>query len=223
MPSIGLIDDRPDQRETMNSRIQRALRADNYDDWKVVETDPFPSIDDYDRWLHDNEVAVLITDQRLNEKVSASTGSAVAYAGHELIARVRTYRPDLPIYVVTSYTDEVLDEERASYEFAVERNKFNREPTKFVPVMIRNGTRFLEQHAQRLTELSDLSSKAATGAATEIDLRRIGALQLAVRHAYDFEATATKADLLDDFEERVNAFEEAINDLKRQLDEAEAE
>lgn len=223
MPNIGLIDDRPDQRETMTSRIQRALRVGQYEGWKVVETDPFPSLDDYDRWLHDNEVAVLVTDQRLNEKVSASTGRAVSYAGHELIARVRAYRPDLPIYVVTSYTDEVLDEERASYEFAVERKKFNKEPAKFVPVMIRNGTRFLEQHAQRLKDLADLASKAATGTATEADLRQIGALQLAVRHDYDFEATATKADLLDDFEERVNAFEEVIKDLKRQLDEAGTE
>ena len=67
MPTIGVVDDRKDQRELLVGQIRHHLR--NYSEWEALETPPFEDINDYPSWISENNISVLILDERLHEGI----------------------------------------------------------------------------------------------------------------------------------------------------------
>src|SRR5687768_16576898 len=103
MPTIGIIDDRADHRETVRRTIELRLRR--FQGWAAVDSEPLAAVTDYPSWIAENDVAVLVLDERLTESRRVRDVT-VNYNGHHVVQFLRTTYRDLPIYVVTAYPDD---------------------------------------------------------------------------------------------------------------------
>ncbi len=172
---IGIVDDRVDIRESLKRRIQLKLRELGVN-WTVIDIDPFENKDAYISWIMENEIAVLILDEKLHE--GASDKPNVDYNGSELITSLRQRLKDFPVYILTSYKDdEDLQNQFSQFEEIWDRKTFIEKAKDYIPRIIRAGQRFLQSHQTQLARLSELSKKIAAGQATTDDKIELGTLQ----------------------------------------------
>ncbi|HEY1248975.1 MAG TPA: hypothetical protein VGE97_08320, partial [Nitrososphaera sp.] len=178
MPAIGIIDDRKDHRTTLARAVSVSIPKEFEDvGWTVNDSSPLPNINDYSAWLTENDIAVLIVDEKLTEQTRAGV-KHVTYEGHNIVDFLRRRIPDFPIYVVTAYPEESAVLARfKDVEEVFDRKTFTANAMKTVPRLIRAGQRYFDSFRQQLTELSELSKKIATGKETSADIARIKALQ----------------------------------------------
>ena len=103
MSIIGIVDDRDDVRTIMLDTVELALS----DGWEAIAIPPLSSLDSYPSWISQEEIVVLLIDERLNEV--ANVNGAVDYEGHDLVDYMRQHMPEFPIFVVTSYKENAPD------------------------------------------------------------------------------------------------------------------
>lgn len=173
MPTIGIIDDRRKLRRTLALKLSTQLSAE----WQHVDSDPLPNLSDYPGWISENEVVALIIDERLHEQ-AADSKSHVTYNGHDLIDFLRKRYASLPIFMVTSHADDLpLQRRSKDVEDIIIRDEFIQNAQKYVPRITRASQQYFETVQKQLTELSEVSSKIATGKATKKDKARAKAIQ----------------------------------------------
>ena len=182
MYKIVIFDDREDLRNTISHMVDLA----SPDNWMSVALPPFPDQDDYIRYINENDVSVLILDERLHEQANDSAPH-VDYNGHDVAARIRKYIPEFPIHIITSHKDDSdLQDNRADLDSIYNREEFIGEPEKVVPVIIRSAQRFLDTHRANLDRFTKLSEKLA---ARRNSRRRTGtALCLEARIKYKVQS-----------------------------------
>lgn len=201
MPSIGIVDDRDNLRETITRLIDVTLKT-THQEWSVIDIAPFENIDDYLSWINDNNIAILILDEKLQE-----IQSNVSYNGSELIEKLRENLKDFPVYAITSFPDDPdLKNKFSLFDEILDRNEFTDNPDEYVLRFIRAGQRFLTTHAKHLQLISELSEKIATGVASESDKNELKALQvlLGLSHQDFF----SREDWLKKYEEKLNELEQ---------------
>lgn len=182
MPVIGIVDDRDDARDTLKERIGLELA----DEWSCIDIPPFADINDYPGWIHYEEIAVLIIDEKLNEEPTKGNIN-VDYYGHDLVSFLRTQMPTLPIFVVTSYeSDEELLKRYADVEGIFKREVFIKDAEKEVPRLLRVAQKYLEAHEKELAILGELSEKAAKGKITDKEKARLKAVQEKIGLAFNY-------------------------------------
>lgn len=93
MNNIGLIDDRNNQRKSFMRKLNLRLEA-IYPDWKIIDSKPFKTPEEYRQWILENEISVLIIDERLNEE-SLADGTFAPDLGSEV---VKNFEITLKIY-----------------------------------------------------------------------------------------------------------------------------
>lgn len=173
MPNIAIIDDRKEHRETLKAILDTQL----IEGWISIDISPLSRLEDYPSWITENEVSVILLDERLDEQIEAETVIA-DYRGHDLIDFVRGRFPTLPIYVITSYpNDDDLKERFKDVEEILPRDKFSEKAEDYVPRILRAGQKFLETFQEELAELSDKASKIAKGEATKEDIEKAKAIR----------------------------------------------
>ncbi len=180
MPSIAIIDDRIDLRTTLKNRVEIELQKE----WNSIDTSPLPQLSDYYSWITENEISVLLLDERLNEKIDRNSKS-VDYCGHDLVDYVRKYFVTLPIYIVTSYPDD--DSLKAKFkdvEDIIPRREFCQKASDYMPRIIRSGQKFLETFENELVLLSKKAKKIVLGKATAQDIKAVKAVQTKLAIAY---------------------------------------
>ncbi|HVY06511.1 MAG TPA: hypothetical protein VHB46_11095 [Burkholderiales bacterium] len=175
MPTIGVIDDRADARETLCRNINLEIEEEH--NWSAIEHGPLAKIEDYPGWLHDAGIAVLVVDERLQEQADAGEEPAT-YSGHELVSYLRMRLPTLPLFMVTSHADEDdLEGAEADAEDVVQREDFNKNPKIYVQRMLRAGRKFTEEFLAELAQLSEIAERTAMGSATDADREKEKAIR----------------------------------------------
>lgn len=179
MPCIAVIDDRSKIRMSVVRLIRQQLRTlDESKEWEVIDSPPLPDIEGYDSWIAENEVTVLVLDEKLDES-HEDDSEAVQYFGHQVASHLRARIPDLPQFIITAIPNpDDLDEEGArSLDGIVARGAFSARPAVYVQRMLRSGQSFLDRNEGQLAEMAKLSEAAARGNASPEELSHLGALR----------------------------------------------
>jgi hypothetical protein len=211
MAGVGVIDDRGDLRETLVRRIQAELPKN----WECFSTSPLAEMGDYPAWIAENDVAVMLLDERLNEQVECCETFA-GYNGHDLVAFLREHMPTFPIFIVTSYKDdEELRKKFRDVEDIIERKEFLRRGEEYVPRFLRSGQKYIEVFESDLSELATRADRIAKGVATREDLDRANAIRMRVGLAFPYEALNDRGEWLKRMNEKIGELEQ----LKAEIDE----
>ena len=171
---LAFIDDRADQRTTMVRGLKYALP----DDWECIDYGIFPNPNDYVQWIINERISVLLVDQLLNEGPDEH-GNSADYKGHEVIAIVRQAFQEMPIFVVTAAPDDPeLELQFGDADGIISREDMLRNSKEHLKRILRQGSKFFEQHKAELNRFSQLSEAFATGSAKDEDLAELRALQV---------------------------------------------
>jgi len=159
MATIGVIDDRNEDRQIIVDGINLGKHDDS---WNVVDNKPLTNLEEYPAWISENKICSLVIDELLNEKVNG--GNAVEYKGHDLVDYIRKRFATLPIFVITSYSnDPSLRQRFKDVEDIVERQVFGQDYKNYAPRIIRAAQQYLNVFQTELNELSLFAQRAATG------------------------------------------------------------
>jgi CheY-like chemotaxis protein len=176
MSTILIVDDRATERQTIVDLVRYSLPEGST--WTARGIEPLGTIDEYRTFITEEDVSVIVLDEKLQEQVSEKTGEAVTYNGHELVNFLRPRFPDLPIFVVTAYNKEDdLQSAASDVESILSRNEFNKRPEIHTARMIRSGHRFAEALQSDLNVVSDISHKLAVGNATDEEIKKLTSIR----------------------------------------------
>ncbi len=205
MPTIAILDDRKDDRETIRRVVVSTLKKMNQtDEWNVVSDEPPAKERDVIHWLDENDATVLVSDWKLNE--GAKSQRVVNYEADRLIKEIRAKRPTFPIFVITGFESEARTHLK-EVENIFSRKDFTRNAEDVVPQMIRAGRRRYEEQRDLLTRMDSLARRVAVGSASakhKVELKSLqGYFQAELPTIIDldgvlaeFEKTKKKADAL---------------------------
>lgn len=175
-----IVDDNSEQSETVQSNIELELDRLNITDFKVLTIFPFEEPEKYFEFISDNNICVLILDEKLNDQSNAA-GKTVNYLGHDLVSIIRGHFKDLPIYTITNYSDDGdVQNSFHEYDQVISRKDFYSQPEKYVPIMARAASKFVDRYTKILSELTKLSQEVAAGDKSSEKIERIKALQTSV-------------------------------------------
>ena len=214
MPNIVIIDDRKDHRETLKAILDLQL----IEGWKSIDINPLPSLEDYPSWITENEISVILLDERLDEQIETKTEIA-DYRGHDLVDFIRERFPTLPIYVITSYpNDDDLKERFKDVEGILPRREFSGKAEDYVPRIIRAGQKFLETFQEELAELSDKTTKIAKGEATKEDIEKAKAIRSKIGCAFPSATYSEHSKLLTTLDKKLKELEKLKEEVKKHLE-----
>ena len=198
MSTIGILDDRPDEADTTKSIISRNLHDAN---WGVVSVPLLPTTGRIVEWLTDQSINVLVVDQKLNDNPS----TPVNYSGHDVIQEVRRGLPDLPVYMLTAFSDtpEVVSNLSAMEEL-VPRGDLGKRAVVLVARMKRAGETFEHRFRTSLNRISQLSQKQATSSLSAAEKKELKSLQITLSLS---DRSASRAEILPDLENEVKKLE----------------
>lgn len=220
MEAIAIIDDREAMRET----IARAISVDLEElglDWTVIPAAPLEKPDGYAAWVQEHGVCVIIFDENLSEDY---VDAAVGYAGHDAVKILRTQKPDLPQFIVTSVAvqNEGLDSAAADLEDVIPRNLFEKNSSRYVQRMVRAGQSFSSRYESDLNELNRIAEAVVRNDATEADIAHANAIRSKLQIAYDIDSNQSIKEWLERAETQIESLENAIRQLTRTSNEGKA-
>lgn len=177
MPKITIVDDRKDFRTTLKRKIEAFFIKSKLKDWEVMDISPFQNKSEYFPWLLENDVVVLILDERLQENIEES--ESVNYKGSELIEEIRRHLKEFPVYAITNYSrDPDLQSKFPLFDEILDRDSFYSKADEYITRFIRSGQRYIQSHNKILTRISELSQKLAVGDATNEETLELRGLQV---------------------------------------------
>lgn len=214
MPNIAIVDDNLDQSKTLAVYLQA-----NFEKYKstfnVITQFPFQDPESYFDFILNNDICLLILDERLNDQSTANEGP-VSYKGNELIVVLRKRLKDFPIFMITTYdSDPEVLEKQGEFENIISRHSIydENEASLYIPRIIRAAARYLDSNVNELNEFSKLTRGSASGSLNDQEKKRLEALKI-------------KLELpLSDFNERetwLKEYEEMIKELKKLKETIEA-
>ena len=218
MPTIGVIDDRQEVRSLAKSRLERALgTVAPQDGWEVVTSPPLGALEDYAGWLSENDVAVLLLDQRLDESHEMER----PYSGSDILNIVHPRMFDLPVYYFTAAPDATVEAGATRVRAVLDQQEFFDNTNPWVEEFVREGTRYEQQLARKLSRLGELSERAATGEAQPEELEEATSLRQELQLPFESSSAtkertdANRAELLEALEQQIAALERLANQLER--------
>jgi hypothetical protein len=175
VPTIAILDDRKNDRETITRVVVSTLKKiKQTDDWNVVSDEPPAKERDVIHWLDENDATVLVSDWKLNE--GAKSQRVVNYEADSLIKEIRAKRPTFPIFVITGFENEARAHLK-EVENIFSRKEFTKNADNVVPQMIRAGRRRYEEQRGLLTRMDSLARKVAVGSASAKHKAELKSLQ----------------------------------------------
>ncbi|HEX5476187.1 MAG TPA: hypothetical protein VFX12_16125 [Vicinamibacterales bacterium] len=175
MPSIAILDDRKDDRETIGRVVASTLKKlKETDSWSVVSDEPPSKERDVFHWLDENDATVLVTDWKLNE--GAKGKRVVTYEADRLIKEIRGKRPTFPIFVITGFESEARAHLK-DVENIFSRKDFAKNADTVIPQMLRAGLRRYDEQRQLLTRMDSLARSVAGGKASSKQRKELKSLQ----------------------------------------------
>lgn len=218
MSQIAIIDDNPEQSGTLKKFLQHYLNRFG-SDLIVIDQYPFANIELYFDFIHENDVCVLILDEKLNDQATPE-GGPVSYKGNELVSELRKKLKDFPIFMVTTFSTEAeLVAKTSEFEYILSRAEITQDDDgyKYVPIIIRSAQRYLDSNNEELSEFNKLTKRVAAGDRDPEIVKRLEALQVKL------ELPSTGFDdrkiWLDEYEDHIKELEVLKNDLQKKLNE----
>lgn len=178
MALVAIIDDREDERKRLSKRILRQIKSEGVD-WEVNHFPPLSNILDYNKWIVDNKVIILIVDENLRE--GNLGGFHADYDGHDLVKEIRKVNKELPIVVIASYVQGVeLENMKGDFEDIISRADFSKSEEssrQYMKRFIRYTQNYLENFEKEYKLLAKLSELVALDKASETEINELKALQ----------------------------------------------
>ena len=180
MTKIAIIDDNPELRGTLKKAIEHYLKKFG-SNLTVIDQYPFCNIGQYFDFIKENDVCLLVLDERLNDQATPE-GSPVDYKGHQLVTELRMQLKDFPILMITTYSNEAdLLEKENEFEYLLNRDDItlNEETANlYIPRVIRSAQRYLDANNKELSEYNILTKRVAAGETSLENIQRLEALQV---------------------------------------------
>jgi len=209
---IAVVDDRQDMRESVAERIKLGLE-DLKLDWEVIAEEPLETIEDYPAWISENEVSVLVLDEKLGDEIG-SRGAATSYTGHEVAAALRERIPELPQMIITSIKNSDELEGAAELDAIVQRSEFDKHWRTHVERMVRLATRFVDRNEADLAELTALTNRVVHETASEEDIARLNALREKFQLGVNQSEIVTLRKLLSDADGVKQRLQHVLDELR---------
>lgn len=212
MPVIGIIDDREDIRTTLKRKIDMSVRKQKLP-WITIDIAPITEMKDYISWIKENEISVLILDERLQE--GSHTSENVTYNGSKLIEFIRESLPEFPVFAITNYpNDPDLQNKFPLFDEILGRDEFFKKADEYTIRFARAGQRFLDTYNTQLAKVSELSKKVALGTADEKDLKELEALQAYLNMPFASLVFTNRDEWLQLYEAKMSELSEITKHIK---------
>lgn len=212
MATILFIDDRAVERNKIQKTAEHFIPDGA--DWTVNSIDPLAHIEDYPTHIVENDIAVLVVDEKLHEQASETTGIAVEYDGHDLVKYLRPRFPELPIFIVTAHAEEDDVQNAATdVEGIITRRDFTKSPQIHTARMIRSGQRFSTAMAHEMSLMASISEKIAIGTATEAEVEQLNAIREKLSLPYPEPAPVYAKDLIPKAEQLISDAQALLNKI----------
>jgi hypothetical protein len=217
MQNFGIIDDRDQQRGTLASSFSLAIQAlDKEEQWSVLDTRPFVKVEDYVSWINLNKISILIIDEKLYEDIS--NGEKVNYKGSDLVDFLRTSFKGMPIYAISSFSDdEELQSKFSSFDDIINRDQYDKNSEEYIQRFLRAGEGFLDGHLKELSELTILSQKIASNNFTDKDVEKANAIQKDLEIPFTIQEAKSRRDWLKSYESEINTMAELQEQIKKYI------
>lgn len=209
MAKIAIIDDNIDNSDTVKANIELAL-AEITSSLEVITSLPFRNPEDYFNYIQDNEICVLILDEKLNDLPIDENGP-IDYKGSYLVTILRQKLKDLPIFALTNYaSSEELSEKYSLYEDIINKGEFYKDSEKFIPKIWRAAKNYLKENIDGFSQFNELTKEISGGNNDPELIKKLQALQVKLELPYSgFEDRNT---WLNEYEKQINSLEE-LNEL----------
>jgi hypothetical protein len=213
MPSIVLIDDKRDNRESINVIISNYLSA-HYPSWNCMNVFPFQKMEEYISWIIENDVAILVIDEQLHAEPSIE-GWHVNYDGHNLVELLRKTFPTFPVYAITAFSvTEALKKRFHLFDDILEHKKFYNNIECTIDRFVRAGQRFSESNINELNTLSEISMSLALGnSITDKKLLEAKAIQERLGIISSVENLFDRSALIERLELCINGFGKLTSEI----------
>ena len=216
MKNIGLIDDKDKSRRAFMLKLNLELET-LYPEWRVIDSKPFKEPETYRQWILENEISVLIIDERLDEE-KLEDGSYVKYFGSDLVKILRNYFKDIPIYCITNIEiTEHLKNALSYFNLILSRNKFDADLDNYLNSFIKSGISFYTEFQKELGRLGELSEKIAKGEANEADIKEIHSLQTRLLIPHLTEELMSRENYLSELEKKIGEIKTMQENLIKYL------
>jgi hypothetical protein len=217
MPTIAIIDDRRNLRKSLKTALDLELEDIN-GEWSSIDLAPLKSMNEYPLWIHKKDVAAILLDEKLAEKIEAKK-SNIKYFGHDFVDYIRKYYPSLPIYFVTSYaTDPELVKRAKDVEYILSREAFSKDSKEWVTRILRSTNRFIDSVKDELDTLSELSKKIAIGKAKRFEIKKANAIRLKINCAFLSDVFVKRSKLISDLEKELDKLGSIYEKIKKHKD-----
>lgn len=211
MPTIAIIDDRRELRQTLKNSIDNELIKK----WHSIDIHPLPALIDYYSWIIENEIAVILLDERLHERTDTHI-MYVNYNGHDLVDYIRQTIPTLPIFIITSYPqDNELLKKFKDVEEIIKRDDFCIKADAYVPRILRSAQKFLETFEDELNELAKKAEKIAKGTATQRDIQTINAIRAKIGLVFPSEVFVQNNEIMLKIEKKIEKLKKAKRSIEK--------
>lgn len=216
MKNIGLIDDNSSFR-LANKRAFEIILTNEHKGWKIIDSEPFKEFDDCRSWILEEDISVLILDERLNDR-SLSDGSHVDYYGSDLVKYLRNYFKDFPIFCVTAVA--LTEELKASLPFfnmIISSDELDSYESNYINLFVKSGTSFYKENEKELARLNELSKQMVDGKINKTEEREIKAIQAKLLLPHFFDNLSSKDEHLEKMEDELSQMVSMQEDLKKIL------
>jgi len=214
MPAIGIVDDDAKSMESDGRSLNTHLRSKG---WTAIGVHPLPHLKDYPSWIGENEIAVLLIDEKLGGK-SKVIGGHVKYKGHDLVKWLRRGNKTLPLYFLTNYGGESPVTQRfADVEDIIDKKDFKRNRVRWIDRFTRKGKEYFNSVKEQLAQLNDLSLKIAKGEATDEDKQNAKAIQTNLEIPLTIESCSDRSEWVEQYEEKVREFDDLRKEIETYL------
>lgn len=214
MATIAIIDDNPDQSETILNNIEIEIQKLN-SDLIVIAALPFKDPRDYFNFIYNNDICVLILDEKLNDQAVGNDGP-VEYKGSQLVTILREQLKDFPIYSVTAAAvTEELKEKESEFEEVIPRGDFIDNTFKYFPRILRAANNYLNENLNELSEFNILTTEISSGNKDPELIKKLQALQ--VKLELPFSGFEDRNSWLNEYEKQINSLEELNAIIKTKL------
>ncbi|PKQ27613.1 MAG: hypothetical protein CVT63_07075 [Candidatus Anoxymicrobium japonicum] len=163
---VWLVEDSQEEADEYGQLLERA------GDIEVLFVSVRPTIADYADLLADDQTGAFIIDQCLDEY------TGVAYNGIGLAEFLRSLRPELPIFILTKYLDEGLEDQGGSVEAIIDKKTVRKRGEIYVKRILRGIEHYqatLTDKQERLGYLIDRKLSGGLSEAEEVELQELRA------------------------------------------------
>lgn len=215
MATIAIIDDNPEQSGTIVNNLEIAI-SEFSSDLVAITSLPFKDPNEYFTYINNNDVCVLILDEKLNDHPIDENGP-IDYKGSELVTYLREKLKDFPIYSVTNFVaaDELKDKE-SEFEEVIPRGDFIEHTNKYFSRIQRAAKNYLKENLDELSEFNFLTTEISGGNKDPELIKKLQALQ--VKLELPFSGFDDRNAWLNEYESQINSLKKLNAIIKSKLD-----